>query len=890
MDTFKYGSAWVKADFHLHTKADKQFKYDGEENSFIKDYLEALKNTNVQVGLIANHNKFDRDEFTNLKKKARKEEILILPGVELSVADGENGIHTLVVFSDAWLENGKDYINQFLNGAFQGKVPEEFQQEDGRCNFGLLETIKSLDIYNKDYFLIFAHVEQRSGLWAELGGGRLREIASDPIFSKRTLGFQKVRTYSAEDKVSRKKIQSLLKDWYPAEVEGSDCKNITKIGNCGTQKDENGIEQVKETYLKIGDFSFEAVKYALIDHPNRVRNSPPDRYKHSYIKSISFQGGVLGGKEIQFSPELNTLIGIRGSGKSSILESIRYVLDIPFGEKALDDKYKTGLVAHTFGSGGTAEITAVDNHGREFTIKRTLNHLPEVYLEDTLQPGVSIRESIIKKPIYFGQKDLSSSGDGFEKDLVEKLFGDSLHEIRNKIDSKKDSLVESIQRLQKYAKIDEQIENYNQKLQDAEFNAKKFKDHGIEEKFKKQTDYETDERKIQSILKDIVSFRDDVREVLDNHEDSLRNHCSYHSDINQEFFQNLLQEYAKIIHIFEEYISGIEKIDSVHKNIIQKRNDFTEDKKMFLEEFAAIRRKIQEELKEKGVPPLNIEEYPNLKAKIDTSKQILETLEKEKTQIQGIQSEIRKQLSELNTLWNEEFQIIQSHLDKINSKNTSLKIKAEFKGDKNGFLIFAKATFKGSGIKEITLNKLISEDQLNYQDFGQMYLDIDNVKKSLGNNSEKFEEVLMQNLSSFLTYRVENKFTIFYKDKELLHHSLGQRASALILFILNQNENDLILIDQPEDDLDNQTIYEDVIKLIKELKPQTQFILATHNPNFPVLGDAELVMSCKYEDDKIEVLSGSIDSHTIQKEIVDIMEGGEDAFNKRKEIYGIWKP
>jgi ABC-type cobalamin/Fe3+-siderophores transport system ATPase subunit len=124
----------------------------------------------------------------------------------------------------------------------------------------------------------------------------------------------------------------------------------------------------------------------------------------------------------------------------------------------------------------------------------------------------------------------------------------------------------------------------------------------------------------------------------------------------------------------------------------------------------------------------------------------------------------------------------------------------------------------------------------------------------------------------------------------LKHHSLGQRASALILFVLSQRENDVIIIDQPEDDLDNQTIYEDVIKLIRKLKLQTQFIFATHNANFPVLGDAEQIHSCRYADEKVWLESGSIDNPKLQKEIVDIMEGGEEAFNRRREIYQIWKP
>jgi len=108
---FANGSKWLKADFHLHTKADKEFKYTGKENDFIKSYIAKLKEKNINIGIITNHNKFAKDELVNLRKKAKQEEILLLSGVELSVNDGANGIHTLVVFSDQWLENGNDYIN-----------------------------------------------------------------------------------------------------------------------------------------------------------------------------------------------------------------------------------------------------------------------------------------------------------------------------------------------------------------------------------------------------------------------------------------------------------------------------------------------------------------------------------------------------------------------------------------------------------------------------------------------------------------------------------------------------------------------------------------------------------------------------------------------------------
>lgn len=60
--------------------------------------------------------------------------------------------------------------------------------------------------------------------------------------------------------------------------------------------------------------------------------------------------------------------------------------------------------------------------------------------------------------------------------------------------------------------------------------------------------------------------------------------------------------------------------------------------------------------------------------------------------------------------------------------------------------------------------------------------------------------------------------------------------------------------------------------------------------NIPVLGDSEKVVACNFEDSsKIEIVEGSIDTPAIQKSIVSIMEGGEEAFNRRKDIYNIWR-
>lgn len=132
-------------------------------------------------------------------------------------------------------------------------------------------------------------------------------------------------------------------------------------------------------------------------------------------------------------------------------------------------------------------------------------------------------------------------------------------------------------------------------------------------------------------------------------------------------------------------------------------------------------------------------------------------------------------------------------------------------------------------------------------------------------------------------------FDIIYHERPLTQHSLGQRASALIIFLLTIKDSHLIIVDQPEDDLDNQTIYEDVIKVLKDLKNNTQFIFATHNPNIPVLGDCEQIISCRYSSDQIAVNQGSIDNEEMRDEVIEIMEGGYEAFDERKKRYELWK-
>ncbi|MCH9007539.1 histidinol-phosphatase [candidate division KSB1 bacterium] len=866
---FQHGSAWVRADFHLHTRKDiKEFSYSGEDNWYVSSYVEGLKKAGVRVGVIANHNKFDFDEFRTLRKNARRDEILLLPGVELSVKDGSHGLHVLVVFQEEWICNqeNKNYIQSFVDVTFAGQ--SNFENENGRSNHDLIETIRELDKFERDYFLVYAHVEAKNGLWGGLSGGRIEELGRNDLFRKRSLGFQKVETRDTRDKVA-----AWLGDWYPAEVEGSDCKAIEQIG------------QGKSCFLRLGAFTFEAVKYALLDYSNRV-SQEPKKHEGSHISSVAFEGGVLDGKTIHFSSELNALIGIRGSGKSSILEAVRYALDIPFGEKTLDRDYKESLIAHTLGSGGKVTVQAVDQRGQRYEIRRIYKEQPDVYIEDILQPGISIRDTVIHKPIYFGQKDLSSSGEGFEKDLVEKLVGEKLRDIRERIDVQRRLVTDAVNRLKQLSMTEEKKREYEGKKQDAEFRLKFFKDHGVEEKLQKQLDFDADSRKCAQVVSYAKQYLSALEEFVNRHEDDLRNQTVYTSRQNEAFFKEFFAIYEKLIGSFQKIKDFVSEGNAALSELQGKAKEFEATREGLKEEFAGIERQLAAELKDTGVEAIRPAEFRELRKTVEQAKQMLEALEKQEAQKKEYQDDLLRQLSELNDRWHEEYKAIEAELEKVNRNHSALQIKADYKGDKGTFLSFMKDMFRGSRLRENTFQTLVA----SYSDFGAIYKDFDNAKATMGSSTDTFAQYFNENLPALLTWQVHNRFIIEYRGKALKHHSLGQRASALILFVLSQRENDVIIIDQPEDDLDNQTIYEDVIKLIREIKPNTQFIFATHNANFPVLGDAEQVVSCAYADNAISTASGSIDCPELQQKIVNIMEGGEEAFNNRKRIYETWKP
>lgn len=865
LTAFSNGAEWIRADFHLHTAADGKFAYTGDSNYYANAYVGALEGAAIRLGVVTNHNKFDLQEYKTLRSAAKKRGIAILPGVELSVNDGGNGVHTLIVFSDEWISGGHDYISSFLTGAFEGKTPEQYQHENGRCSLSLLDTIKKLEAFERDFFLVFAHVEQSSGLWMELDGGRMSDLAENDFFRRRTLGFQKVRTHDGAGKnvPCRTKVKSWFKDWYPAEVEGSDPISLEEIG------------KGRASFLKLGELSFEALKFALFDHEHRVNVRLPEKRSLAVIHSINFQGAVLEAIEIPFSSSLNCLIGPRGNGKSAIIECLRHVLGLPAGNS--DSQYKRDLVERILTPAGKVVVHASDEHGRTVRVEREASGSSSVFVDEEFRDVSPL--SVLKDILYFGQKDLSTRSESFDEAFLEKLLLDRIDPMRNIEATLQESVRLAARKLKDALELSEKLEAYRKEKTELEVQLQVYVEKGIDKKLENMTDFDRERLAV-------IAWHDTIKQLgisLSNITPSWDIILESFPAINSKLLEPIVDEVtvargkvdlakesssSAVILLREAYVIVAESLKKLEVAQQQLKADLSE---------------LQKEL---NAPQLNLEFFRSKKSRLEQLAKLLKEGEQKEETEQAARNKLGSSVNELHDFWRERFLERESAIRALEAElPDDIRLHTAFKGKRKAFEDFMRSTLRGSGLQSTAYEKvrdLFSDGRELYQ-----------ARNELENNfsevvSTKIKSALLENLEEFLLFRTPDETEIMYKGEALSAYSLGQRATV-ILHILMHLQHPVIVIDQPEDDLDNETLYSHFIRQLIERKDTTQFIFATHNPNIPVLGDADQIVVCRKELDKFLFEHGSIDFQPIQSRIVTVMEGGEDAFRKRKEIYQLWK-
>ena len=163
---------------------------------------------------------------------------------------------------------------------------------------------------------------------------------------------------------------------------------------------------------------------------------------------------------------------------------------------------------------------------------------------------------------------------------------------------------------------------------------------------------------------------------------------------------------------------------------------------------------------------------------------------------------------------------------------------------------------------------------------------MENIERYVGDQVESISE--MYEFVYSLSY-LDYNYQLRQGGKLLDQLSPGERGALLLVFYLLLDKNDIpLVIDQPEDNLDNHSVASILVPFIRAAKAKRQIIMVTHNPNLAVVADSEQVIYVeidKEHDNLFRFASGSIENPSINEKIVHVLEGAMPAFNKRKDKY-----
>jgi len=197
---------------------------------------------------------------------------------------------------------------------------------------------------------------------------------------------------------------------------------------------------------------------------------------------------------------------------------LRYALDIPLSDQAVDREYKEGLVKYVLGSGGKVTVEIFNKRGELYRIERICEQKADIYKNGSLQSGITLDAVFERQPVYFGQKDLSNKDTDFEGDLIRKIIGGRLNDVRKEIENKKLEIQRIIDKLKGLKNLSEIRKETEIKRDNAEHKSKTFEEKGIAGRLKRQTSFEADIIKVKDFKEKVDSYVEKLKTLIDNNE------------------------------------------------------------------------------------------------------------------------------------------------------------------------------------------------------------------------------------------------------------------------------------------------------------------------------------------------------------------------------------
>jgi len=677
--------------------------------------------------------------------------------------------------------------------------------------------------------------------------------------------------------------------------------------NCQDVSDPADLKSPETScWIKMSSVSVEGLRQAFLDPDSRIRlASDAFPENHAEFVAIAWEGGFLDGAAIHFNENLNVLIGGRGSGKSTVVESLRYVLQLdPVGEEA--KKAHEGVVRQVLKSGTKISLLlrSCRPDERKYVIERTVPNPPVVKDDDGNVLALSPSD-VIPGVEVFGQHEISELAKSPEKRtrLLDRFMDSDSSVAKRKSDLMR-GLDRSRTRLFDLRKELQQIEERLAALPVVEETLKRYKELGLEEKLKEQSLLVREEQLLKSVLGILEPWRQNYESLFG----ALPIDTIFVSKQALEALpgRDVLQQLEAVLVKFNK--DAIKASESFHTAITTAEAGIDAVRVRWEQRKKSVQGDYEKTLRELQKSKIDGEEFLRLRRQIEGLRPLKERkaalLKDEQAQIQNR----RNLTAEWEDVKREEFQRLERAAKKVNKQLSDLvRVRVQYSGNREPLIVALKDV--GGRLSE-TFDALRNVPDLSLAAFAaSVRAGRDELVKKFQIPSAQAERLVQA--GDPIAMRIEElelppimhiELNVAAEGQaadwrtlevpSMRGLSTGQRATAVLLLLLLESEAPLI-IDQPEDDLDNRFITEGVVPKMRDEKRRRQFILATHNANIPVLGDSELIVGLVPKGEAGEGRAelpkeymGSIDNRMVQELVEDILEGGKTAFETRRKKYG----
>ena len=617
------------------------------------------------------------------------------------------------------------------------------------------------------------------------------------------------------------------------------------------------------------------------------------------IEKIEISGGFLPGLSVTIPQGLTCIIGARGSGKSTLVEAVRFAL---CGISAAP-KHCAELIQANLAGGALVTITAFADGSNRYIIKRGLKQNPVLLTSDSRAINtVDLDRGTFLPLDAYSSIEIEAIADEAlgdkRRNLLDELRSEQMRSIHLSLSESTRALETNADRIRTAQRTIDDLTEQMEELGDvrARLGALAPSDRESAEDFVRLSrQQQLDHReiaKLDSADRDLKTFEETLERLRTEAQNVFAAHLAEEQSANADTLRRYDKQLAASMAPVEKHLSAIQtRIREAQDTLAKARVSISEIHTSHAGDLARLTALNQA-----------ASEQARVRASLEQQVAKLEALEQQRMEL-NVESnalfERRKSLKTDHILMRDQVSTMRDEVasELQHEAGERVRIRVMRNADHLSYQQMLMEGLKGARVRN--QNEILATlMQLRPEQLAQLIQsnDLNSFEELTHFGAERSRKILdafresVDPLTLEIT-AIEDRIAIelnvatsgppHFKDASDL--SRGQKCTALLPILLARRDNPLI-IDQPEDNLDNHFIFETVVNAVQRMKKRRQMIFITHNANIPVLAEAELVLVMT-SDGRIGAIEkrGSIDE--CREQIIDLLEGGREAFELRSKRY-----